>query len=512
MVHPAFNSSQHQLGLIPLSRESSPRPSSAFDDFTLFDVTDSRPPSCVLGSSASSIRSTTMPTSSNPPTLTDILLDVAPPPYTLSAFTAYLSQNHCMETLEFTLDLQRYTTAHEQLSTASASDPRAIHHLCDLWEKLMQAYIVPCAPREINIPSRVRDRLLRFPGRPQPLHPRELDEAGQIIYELMNDSLLVPFLESMSLTNLDQANSLSPQYPYFDALGASSSRSASVHAYDHEGLTDDSDANSPPPIEPMTPPTTPPTPSDGPSSSGLQRAMAAHTKSWKKTVSISATSNPPGDRRLSACSAVWQEPHPGEQLSYANGFLADRRGSENDSQRYRGIANGTVPTHTATTTSITGAPASDKDSGIHCSVATCRAQSDDGMTASTDNSTINARSGVLPISPVSLSDYEDVSSYLAVPSGYGQAHLDQFFDDSACNRIESMPDIYGWDAILDQRNVAEPDYSPRGDCHNDPSSPVSMGGRRDSTARKEGGLLHRVFSLGKQSPRITPSRRARNQH
>lgn len=289
MVHSgSATSPQHyQLGLVPsLSRESSPGPSSAFEDFTLFDVTDSRPPSCLIASAASSIRSANMSTS-NPPTLTDILLDVAPPPYTLSAFTAYLSQNHCMETLEFTLDLQRYATAHDQLCAASVSstNPRATHHLCDLWEKLMQAYIVPCSPREINLPSRVRDRLLRISGRPNPPHPRELDEAGRIIYELMNDSLLVPFLESMSpVAHMDQANPLSPQYPYYDGpVRAGSSRSASVHAFDQEGLTDDSDANSPPPMEPMTPPTTPPTPSDSPSSSGgLQRAMAAHSKSWKK--------------------------------------------------------------------------------------------------------------------------------------------------------------------------------------------------------------------------------------
>src|SRR4051794_20383280 len=42
------------------------------------------------------------------PTLAEVLANAAPPPWTLSAFTGYLSQNHCLETLEFTLDANRY--------------------------------------------------------------------------------------------------------------------------------------------------------------------------------------------------------------------------------------------------------------------------------------------------------------------------------------------------------------------------------------------------------------------
>lgn len=266
--------------------ESLSRPSSAFEDFTLFDVTDSRRTSGVFASSASSPRSAM---GTNPPTLTEILLDVASPPWTLSAFTAYLSQNHCMETLEFTLDLQRYAAVHDQIQADHASGSGSNQQLCVLWEKLMQVYIAPCSPREINIPSRVRDRLLRLPGKPEPPHPKELEEAGRIVHELMNDSLLVPFLESVSPLNLDSpvhGQVRSPKYPpYLDVdTGAGSSRSTSTHAFDSEGLTDDSDGNSPPAMEPMTPPTTPPTSADWGNSSpgGLQRAMAAHSKGWKK--------------------------------------------------------------------------------------------------------------------------------------------------------------------------------------------------------------------------------------
>ena len=230
---------------------------------------------------------------SRPPTLTEILLDTAPPPWTLSAFMAYLSQNHCMETLEFTLDSQRYAAFYEQLGAEVPPTRESSERVCGFWEKLMQVYIVPCAPREVNIPSRVRDRLLSLPYGQSPPHPSELDEAGRIIYELMNDSLLVPFLQSvapMQLMSPTEEHNRSPRRRSHHSGGrgighhASSSSSASPRAVDLEALTDDSDSNSPGTMEPMTPPTTPPTSeyTFNTSPGGFQRAVAAHNKGWKK--------------------------------------------------------------------------------------------------------------------------------------------------------------------------------------------------------------------------------------
>lgn len=264
------------------------RPSSAFDDFTLFDASDSRHSSGFFASTTSSPRSMM---EARPPTLTEILLDVAPAPWTQAAFTAYLSTNHCMETLEFTLDLQKYAAIYDQISADCPSSLKGNETLCALWEKLINVYIAPCSTREINIPSRVRDRLLhiRNPANPTPPHPSVLEEAGRIIHELMNDSLLVPFLESVSPMHLDsptEQHHRSPKFPPYLSVGrAVSSRSGSTHAFDSEGLTDDSDGASPPAIEPMTPPTTPPTSTDwgfSNSPGGLQRAMAAQKEGWKK--------------------------------------------------------------------------------------------------------------------------------------------------------------------------------------------------------------------------------------
>lgn len=42
------------------------------------------------------------------PNLREILANTSPPPWTLAAFMAYLSNNHCLETLEFTMDSGRF--------------------------------------------------------------------------------------------------------------------------------------------------------------------------------------------------------------------------------------------------------------------------------------------------------------------------------------------------------------------------------------------------------------------
>ncbi|PNP37923.1 hypothetical protein TGAM01_v210033 [Trichoderma gamsii] len=274
MVKPRIR--QQTLGVVFTNpTRHQPRPLSAFEDFNEASLTPySRPTSFASSSEASSPRNTM---TGHPPTLNEILLDTAPPPWTLTAFMAYLSQNHCMETLEFTLDSQRYTAFYDQFySEATASDENR-EKVCAWWEKLMQIYIVPCAPREVNIPAQVRDCLLRVPYGPNPPHPSELAEAGRIIYELMNDSLLVPFLQSVAAPMADSHHDF-----HFGSPKASSDRTASSGT-DLDVLTVDSDPNSPV-TEPMTPPTTPPTSewTFNTSPGGFHRAVAAHNKGWKK--------------------------------------------------------------------------------------------------------------------------------------------------------------------------------------------------------------------------------------
>lgn len=305
----------------PSPRETSPKPSSVFEDGDGDSVMSaSRPASMALMPLASAA---TSPTS--PPSLRDILSNTAPPPYTLGAFMAFLSQNHCLETLEFTMDADRYRAAYDEILQKQQQQPTvagdANEHVCALWQKLMSAYILPCGYREVNLPAHVRDRLLSLPATPTPPHPTELDEAVTIVYELMNDSVLGPFLASVSapspelpdedhesrqprnrlripkdnssLSAHEEQPNRSPKVGFLPLLNlswtndhGSRSGSSSAEAAEREvGLSDDTGSTgSPSGNEPMTPPTTPPT-SDwafSTSPSSLHRAISAHSQGWKK--------------------------------------------------------------------------------------------------------------------------------------------------------------------------------------------------------------------------------------
>lgn len=137
------------------------------------------------------------------PTLREVLANSAPPPWTLSAFMAYLSQNHCLETLEFTMDASRYRKHYENLRASNPGTPITLategcEYVRMLWQKLLDAYIAPNGPREVNLPADVRDDLLSSGNQYTPPHPSELDTAVRIVYELMDESVLVPFLNSVS--------------------------------------------------------------------------------------------------------------------------------------------------------------------------------------------------------------------------------------------------------------------------------------------------------------------------
>jgi len=136
------------------------------------------------------------------PTLPDVLSNAAPPPWTLSAFTAYLSQNHCLENLEFTMDADRYRERFDAMALRTpamviSTESEDCKYLKMLWQRLMDAYIIQDGSREINIPSNVRETLLSLPNNIIPPRPEELDEAIRIIYNLMEESVLIAFLNDV---------------------------------------------------------------------------------------------------------------------------------------------------------------------------------------------------------------------------------------------------------------------------------------------------------------------------
>ncbi|KAG9679936.1 regulator of G protein signaling superfamily, partial [Aureobasidium melanogenum] len=136
------------------------------------------------------------------PNLREILANTAPSPWTLAAFMAYLSNNHCLETLEFTMDAGRYKKHfHRMMNKAPIPGQPTEHdanYVKELWTRLMEAYIQPNGSREVNLPSQVRDPILgHVPANTLPPEPSVLEPAVSKTYELMEESVLVPFLNSV---------------------------------------------------------------------------------------------------------------------------------------------------------------------------------------------------------------------------------------------------------------------------------------------------------------------------
>ena len=255
------------------------------------------------------------------PTLQDVLSNSAPPPWTLSAFTAYLSQNHCLENLEFTTDANRYRERYAKTippkGSSRTADPSEVKYVKMLWQRLLDAYIMSDGSREINIPSDVRERILSIKYSNTPPRPEVLTEAIQIIYNLMEESVLVNFLndvpssrpspvpvyhlanidagvpartQSRRVSRRDDSHSRASPASSIDAIHmhSSSTRSRPTRGHHVRGsygstidgsLTDDSMSGSSPGGEPMTPPTTPPGSDIGGSS---PKHRAGTDTAWKK--------------------------------------------------------------------------------------------------------------------------------------------------------------------------------------------------------------------------------------
>jgi len=94
------------------------------------------------------------------------------------------------------MDADRYRERFDVLAAQMAGMPMTpeyeeCNYLRMLWQRLLDAYIVPDGPREINIPSQVRETLLSLPNHTSPPRPEVLEAAVKIIYDLMEESVLV---------------------------------------------------------------------------------------------------------------------------------------------------------------------------------------------------------------------------------------------------------------------------------------------------------------------------------
>ncbi|KIW91138.1 uncharacterized protein Z519_08032 [Cladophialophora bantiana CBS 173.52] len=169
------------------------------------------------------------------PTLDDVLNNKAPSPYTLAAYTAFLSQQHCLETLEFTTEAKRYSDKYDEASASMGGMPLTIEtqegwELIQDWTRILEIYVKPGAPREINLPAEERDDLIERSYDIRPPRPDFLDAAVKRMYDLMSDSIFIPFCNS--LKQVSHAQTYTPMSDFADMAELEPSRLT----YDERGL------------------------------------------------------------------------------------------------------------------------------------------------------------------------------------------------------------------------------------------------------------------------------------
>ena len=149
------------------------------------------------------------------PTLDDVLNGKAPKPYTLAAYTAFLSQQHCLETLEFTLEAKNYREKYDAAAAQLAGMPLNTDsdegfELQQDWMRVLDVYVKPGAPREINLPAEERDDMVDYPCGLKPPPPEAFDASVKRMHDLMSDSIFIPFCNSLKKLDHSQTfNALS---------------------------------------------------------------------------------------------------------------------------------------------------------------------------------------------------------------------------------------------------------------------------------------------------------------
>ncbi|RMD39307.1 hypothetical protein DV735_g5824, partial [Chaetothyriales sp. CBS 134920] len=246
------------------------------------------------------------------PSLEDVLNNVAPPPYTLAAYTAFLSQQHCLETLEFVTESRKYREKYENAATkldgaeVTTESDEGFELMMD-WNRLLDVYVKPGAPREINLPAEERDDLVEQPYEPKLPSPDALNPSVKRMNDLMSDSIFIPFCNSLKVM---------PHAQTYNPMSDWSFREDGDHSLPLEHTHRRSPSNpslSPAPSSSFAPSRSPP--SQNQQSSSLSNALGRQSGNRLSThvSNSSAKSGPISDAALSDSDR--DSPVPGEQDS-----------------------------------------------------------------------------------------------------------------------------------------------------------------------------------------------------
>ncbi|KAF9293744.1 hypothetical protein BGZ74_011579 [Mortierella antarctica] len=136
------------------------------------------------------------------PSIQQILLDQGPGHYTLNNFAVFLQTQFCSENLAFWLASRQYKPALPEfnlhLESSSLLNENQCRRFVDLQNEmfgLIESFIRPGSPYELNLTDVVRRRLLKTVEDQGDFHPRVLDQAREAILDLMKSTSYPLFLE-----------------------------------------------------------------------------------------------------------------------------------------------------------------------------------------------------------------------------------------------------------------------------------------------------------------------------
>lgn len=294
------------------------------------------------------------------PNLREILANTAPSPWTLAAFMAYLSNNHCLETLEFTMDAGRYRKHYERMmskaETPGSPAPKDAEYVKELWHRLIEAYIQPNGSREVNLPSEVRDPIIALAPSDLPPQPEILDPAVLKTYELMEESVLVPFLNSAYIQSSHAPRYSTPSISGYSYHNAPIPEAAAPQTFTQESRftrgSRHSSRSSPPPQSELNSSYSPPNHMNRKSApSALTTALTKN----RFSAMLSPTSSAPPASLTTAMSVT----SSGSDATFPGPGLADDSGSSGSPTNESPM----TPPFTPPMGDLSGSPRTSRDSG-----------------------------------------------------------------------------------------------------------------------------------------------------
>jgi len=122
------------------------------------------------------------------PQLSEVLLGKTAAPWSLSAFSQFLEKNFCSEVLQFTIDVIAYRECFESriVQGGPLVCDKDVVETYDMWQRILETYVLPNGQKEINIPGAVQNELLAYQDPANPPSPTVLQPAYDMMIELMS--------------------------------------------------------------------------------------------------------------------------------------------------------------------------------------------------------------------------------------------------------------------------------------------------------------------------------------